>query len=72
MTSKSSIPDSGTSSKSADNLRRDAMAREAVAKALDEHRRMGRTVSVRRDGKIVQIGGEELQARVEKLRSKAE
>lgn len=48
------------------------MAREAVAKALDEHRRMGRTVSVLRDGKIVQIGGEELQARVERLRSQPE
>lgn len=36
------------------------VAEEANTAALDEHRRMGRSVPVMRDGKIVWLGPEEI------------
>jgi len=45
------------------------MTKDAVASALDEHRRMGRSVPVMRDGKIIWLGPDELELSVETLRN---
>ena len=64
MTSKLSTPNCGSASQRAESAQRneiiDRVVPEAVAAALDEHRRMGRSVPIWRDEKVVWIGPEEI------------
>ena len=41
----------------------DELVKTAVANAIEEHRRMGRSIVVWRDGKVVTIPPEEIPAR---------
>lgn len=45
----------------------DAGMKAAVAKAIEEHRRAGRSIVVSRDGKIVEIPPEEITPLAEKM-----
>lgn len=42
----------------------ESLVQAAVADAIEEHRRMGRSIVVWRDGKVVTIPAEEIPARI--------